>query len=88
MLVKVSCSAKGGGKEGIYFRLVPIVLEVCEKSELYEINLPDIDLNACIHRQDKMILIDESESYRIVDRKDLPTSFLQKEPVKVEFNCP
>ncbi|WP_296312073.1 hypothetical protein [Winogradskyella sp. UBA3174] len=61
-----------------YFQLIPIVLQICGTSQLHEIKVLDIDLNGLIEQADKMILVNENNTYQVVANKELKMGKLVK----------
>ena len=61
-----------------YFQLIPIVLEICGTSQLYEIKVLDIDLNGLIEQTDKMIVVSKNNTYQVVTKKEFKMGKLVK----------
>jgi hypothetical protein len=63
-----------------YFQLIPIVLPICANSQLKEIKVLDINLNSLIGQTNKMVEVNENNTYRIVSREGI----IQDKLVKIE----
>lgn len=61
-----------------YFQLIPIVLSICESSQIWEIKVLNIDLNKLIEQTDKMILISENNTCQIVAKQGFKIDKLVK----------
>lgn len=68
-----------------YFQLIPISLKICETSQIAEIKVLDINLNALIKETDKMIEVSENNIYEIVEKEEVTYDKLIKIEKKPSF---
>lgn len=69
----------------LYFQLIPISLKICGTTQLAEITVLTIDLNTLIKVPDKMIAINENNTYEILEREVISTHQLVKIEKKSSF---
>lgn len=65
--------------------VIPMRFDICEKSTVGEIEILNIDLNALINQPDKLIVVDELNAYKILDKDSIERHLLLQNMEKIEF---
>ncbi|KAB8153106.1 hypothetical protein EZY14_012065 [Kordia sp. TARA_039_SRF] len=88
LIVKLSFEKEVKRRDGriaqiIYYRYIPILLSVTQKTEDRIIKVANIDLNPLLKNHSKMISIEHKNDYTLLSHQELAQPFIMTELVKI-----